>query len=276
MTETRLPATAILHVVLATAALLTVLPLAMIVMMALKSNQEIFASPVSLPETWRFHQLVDAWVEGKFGLYYINSVLVTVPTVLIVVGASTLAAYGLVFAGLAGVRVLLAIFLLGFIVPLQAIIVPLFYSLADLGLLNSHRGLILAQSAIGLPFGIFLMRSFFMGIAKEVVEAARIDGAGDLKILRSVVLPLSSAPIMTLATLQFMFSWNDFLLPLIVIQDPGLRTVTLGLFYLQGGTYTLNYALISAGVLIAAAPVMLVFFLLQRQFVAGITAGAVK
>src|SRR5690606_32562243 len=156
--------------------------------------------------------------------------------------------YGLVFAGLPGASAILACFMLGLIVPLQAIIVPVFYNLNSIGLLNTHLGLILVQAAVGLPFGIFLMRSFFLGVPKAIVEAARLDGAIDVVVLLRVVLPMSSAHLLTLGTLQFMFSWNDFLLPLLVLQDPALRTVTLGLFYLQGGTYTLNYALISAGV----------------------------
>lgn len=267
---------ALLHMLLITAAVLTLFPLLMIVLMAFKTNQEIFANPLALPERWRFEQLWEAWEGGNFGRYYLNSISVTVPNVLIVVAASTMAAYALVFVDLPFRGLVLMLFMLGFIVPLQAIIVSMFYNLGDLGLINTHLGLVLVQSAIGLPFGIFLIRSFFLGIPSEIIEAARVDGASDLTILFRVVLPLSSAPLLTLATLQFMFSWNDFLLPLIILQDPSMRTVTLGLFHLQGGTYTLNYALISAGVVLTAVPIILVFFLLQRQFESGLTAGAVK
>jgi ABC-type glycerol-3-phosphate transport system permease component len=268
--------TLILHGVLIASALLTVFPLGLIALMAFKTNPEIFANPLALPGAWRWDQIGKAWTDGHFGPYYLNSLRVAVPTVLMVVVASTLAAYGLVFGRLPGARYVLAAVLLGLIVPLQAIIVALFHDLGDIGLLNSLWGLSLAQAAVGLPFGIFMMRSFLLGIPKDLIEAARLDGAGDLTVLRRVVLPLATAPAMTLATLQFMYSWNDFLLPLIILHDPSLRTVTLGLFYLQGGTYTLNYAMISAGVLITAVPIMVVFFVLQRQFIAGVTAGAVK
>lgn len=268
--------TLILHGFLIAGALLTLFPLGLIGLMAFKSNPEIFANPVGLPNVWRFNQLGEAWVNGRFGQYYVNSLMVAAPVIALVVVFSSLAAYGIVFAGLPGTTAVLGMFMIGLIVPLQAIIVPLFHNLNGFGLLNSRLGLILSQAAIGLPFGIFLMRSFFLGIPKELIEAARIDGAGDLTILVRVIMPIAAAPTLTLATLQFMFSWNDFLLPLIIIQDPALRTVTLGLFYLQGGTYTLNYALISAGVLITAVPIMIVFFALQRQFIAGVTAGAVK
>jgi len=266
----------ILHGVLIVSALLTVFPLGLIALMAFKTNPEIFANPLALPGAWRWQQIVKAWADGHFGPYYLNSLRVAVPAVLMVVVASTLAAYGLVFGRLPGARYALAAILLGLIVPLQAIIVPLFHDLGDVGLLNSLWGLSLAQAAVGLPFGIFMMRSFFLGIPKDLIEAARLDGASDVTVLRRVVLPLATAPALTLATLQFMYSWNDFLLPLIILHDPSLRTVTLGLFYLQGGTYTLNYAMISAGVLITAVPIMVVFFVLQRQFIAGVTAGAVK
>ena len=266
----------ILHTVLIVAVLTTIFPLILIALMAFKSNPEIFAGPLALPARWRWEQIAQAWNDGHFGKYYLNSLQVAVPTVLMVVVASTLAAYGLVFGRLPGARYVLALFLLGLIVPLQAIIVPLFHNLGDVGLLNSLWGLSFAQAAVGLSFGVFLMRSFFLGIPKDLIEAARLDGANDITVLRRVVLPLATAPAMTLATLQFMYSWNDFLLPLIILHDPDLRTVTLGLFYLQGGTYTLNYAMISAGVLITAVPIMIVFFILQRQFVSGVTAGAVK
>ncbi|MFV0335116.1 MAG: carbohydrate ABC transporter permease [Tropicimonas sp.] len=267
---------ALVHAVLIVATVLTLFPIAIIGLMAFKTNNEIFADPLGWPEIWRVGQLRDAWVQGNFARYYLNSISVAVPVVLIVVSTSTLAAFGLVFGGLRGGRFILALFLLGLIVPLQAIIVPLFHGLNDLGMLNSHGGLILAQSAVGLPFAVFLMRSFMLGLPHEIIEAARLDGAGDFQIFLRVIVPLCAPPVLTLATLQFMYSWNDFLLPLMILQNPDLRTVTLGLFYLQGGTYTLNYAMISAGVLLTAVPIMAVFFLLQRQFIAGVTAGAVK
>lgn len=276
MRRQRTQHTLILHAVLIVAALITIFPLVLIALMAFKTNSEIFAGPLTPPAVWRWQQIVKAWNDGHFGQYYLNSLQVAVPTVLMVVAASTLAAYGVVFGRLPGARYVLGVMLLGLIVPLQAVIVPLFHNLGDLGLLNSLWGLSLAQAAVGLPFGIFLMRSFFLSIPKELIEAARLDGATDVTVLRRVVLPLAMAPALTLATLQFMYSWNDFLLPLIILHDPALRTVTLGLFYIQGGTYTLNYAMISAGVLITAVPIMVVFFVLQRQFIAGVTAGAVK
>lgn len=266
----------LLHLVLIASAAITLFPLIVIALMAFKTNPEIFANPVGLPHTWHIEQLGQAWVKGRFGAYYLNSLAVSVPAVLLVLICSSLAAYGLVFLDLPGVRIVLALFMAGLIVPLQAIVVPLFYTLGDLNLLDTHIGLSIAQAAVGLPFGIFFMRSFFMGIPKGIVEAARLDGAFEITLLLRVILPISAAPLLTLATLQFMFSWNDFLLPLVVLHDPAMRTVTLGLFYLQGGTYTLNYALISAGVLLTAVPIMAVFFLLQRQFISGVTAGAVK
>ncbi|MFA3919954.1 carbohydrate ABC transporter permease [Ruegeria hyattellae] len=266
----------LLHVLLTFFALATLFPILIIGLMAFKTNNEIFAAPLRPPDVWRFSQIADAWVQGNFKTYYLNSIMVSVPTVLIVVSCSTLAAYGLVFARLKGSRIMLGLFLLGLIMPLQAVVIPLFHLQVALGLLNTHFGLVLAQAAVGMPFGVFLMRSFMSGLPREIIEAARIDGATDVEILRRVVLPISTAPAMTLATLQFMYSWNDFLLPLMLLQDPEMRTVTLGLFYLQGGTYTLNYTMISAGVLITSAPIMVVFFALQRQFIAGATIGAVK
>lgn len=265
-----------IHLLLVTSAVVTVFPLIMIGLMAFKTNNEIFTDPTGLPTVWHFEHLAEAWVLGNFGTYYLNSIIVAVPTVLLVVICSNFAAYGLVFGRLKGTKVLLGLFLLGLIMPLQAIILPLFHNLGDASLLNSHYGLILAQTAVGIPFGIFLMRSFFLGLPSEIIEAARLDGALDLTVFTRVVLPLSAPPALTLATLQFMYSWNDFLLPLMILQDSSLRTVTLGLFFLQGGTYTLNYAMISAGVILTAVPIMFVFFMLQKQFISGATAGAVK
>lgn len=264
------------HLILSAAALLTVFPLIIIWLTAFKDNPEVFRNPLALPETWLWRNLVTAWTQGRIGRYFINSLLTAVPVVFIVLICSSLAGYGFTFLRLPGTRPLLFGILIGMVIPIQALIVPLFFTLADYGLIDSIPGLILVQASLGLPFGIFFMRAFFRDLPGALIDAARIDGAGEPRILMRIVLPNARPALLTLAALQFMWAWNEFLLALVILHSPDLRTVTLGLFYLRGGQYTLNYSLISAGVLLVSLPIIIVFFALQRRFIEGLTAGAVK
>lgn len=276
MRARRLWAQASIHAVLGAVALLTAIPVLIIWSMAFKSNQEIFTNLLGLPLHPNLNMLRFVWVEGQFSRYFLNSLAVAVPTVLLVIALASLTAYGLGFLRLPAANIVFYIFLLGFMIPVQALIVPLFYNLARLGLLNTIPGLVLVESAVGLPFAIFLMRGFLRSLPYELIETARIDGAAELRILLSIVLPLSTPALFTLATLQFMWSWNEFLLALIVLQEQDIQTVTLGLLRLQGGKYTLNYSAIAAGVLLTSLPIIIVFYIFQRRFIEGLTAGAVK
>jgi ABC-type glycerol-3-phosphate transport system permease component len=235
------------------------------------SQQDPFGLP--WPPIWE--NVTNAWVKGRFGDYLMNSVIIAVPTVIGVVVLSALAGYGIARFRFPGRALAFGAILLGLTIPFQSVMIPLYYQLLQMGLLGSYWAVILPGIAFGLPFGVFLMAAFFEDLPKELHEAARVDGCSELRIFWSVMLPLAKPAVSTLIVFQFMRTWNEFLMPLLYLQDEAKRPIPLGLMFFQG-TYTRDIGLIAAGVTLATVPVIIVYLIFQRQFVRGLTAGAVK
>jgi raffinose/stachyose/melibiose transport system permease protein len=167
------------------------------------------------------------------------------------------------------------VFLLGLMVPMEAIIVPLYYQEQDWNLTNTYWGLILPQIATSVSFGTYWMRTYFRSVPRSLVEAARIDGASPWFTLWKVLMPLARPAVLTMAVLLFMWTWNEFLLALVMVSDDNLRTAPLGLSFFQGRN-TSDLTLMAAGSVIVALPVVIVYIFLQRHFIRGMLAGAVK
>ena len=174
-----------------------------------------------------------------------------------------------------GSNVLFYVFLLGIMVPSEAIILPLFYDLRTLGLTDTLWAVALPQIAQSLAFGTFWMRAFFRSVNPSILEAARLDGAGDIRILWSILLPLARPAIVTQIVLTFMWTWNDFLIPLVMSPTGRVRTAPLSLAFFQG-QYTTGSTLLAAGAVLVALPMVILFLALQRSFISGMTEGAVK
>jgi ABC-type glycerol-3-phosphate transport system permease component len=271
----RMPAGAAKYAILVLFLLVTVVPFFWMWSSALRSSREIFMDPFSLPSRLDFTNLVKAWTVGRFRGYFLNTLIITVPTVAGVVALSCLAGYALGRLRLAYGKPLLYLFLLGLMVPFQSIMIPLYYILRDIRILGTYWGMILPAVTLGLPFGVFLMQAFFRGLPGELADAARVDGCGELRCFRSVMLPLAGPAVSSLVVFQFMWTWNAFLMPLVYLQRENLRPLALGLMFFQG-RYTQDYGLIAGGVAIVTIPIILVYIMLQRQFVRGLTAGALK
>ena len=250
-------------------------PLVLMWMSAFKTRTEISAAPLALPATLQFDNLVQAWTVGRFGEYVGNSIIVTIPVVLGVVLLSAMAGYGFARYRFWGSQVLFYAFLIGLMVPFQSIMIPLYFNIKNLGLLGTYWAMILPAVGLGLPFGIFLMQSFFRGLPRELADSARVDGCNEFQVFWRVLLPLARPAISSLVVFQFMWTWNAYLMPLLLMNQESLRPITLGLMFFQG-RYTTNYALISAGVTIVTLPIILVYIIMQRQFLRGLTAGALR
>jgi raffinose/stachyose/melibiose transport system permease protein len=242
---------------------------------AFKTQQEINANPFAMPSQLRIDNLVQAWTVGRFGRYFWNSVIITLPTVLGVVMLASLAGYGLAKFRFIGKQLFFFLFLLGLMVPFQSIMIPLYFRLRDLGLLGTYFAMILPAIALGLPFGIYLMQAFFRGLPQELSDSARVDGCNEFQVFWRIMLPLARPAVSSLIVFQFMWTWNAFLMPLIYLNREATRPLTLGLMFFQG-RYTTDYSLISAGVMIATFPLILLYLFMQRQFVRGLTSGALK
>jgi ABC-type glycerol-3-phosphate transport system permease component len=263
------------YLVLFIVAVLAVAPLILMWSSAFKSKMEIAINPIALPKSLDLSNLVDAWTVGRYSKYSVNSVIVTVPTVLGVVALSTLAGYAFARLNFFGKKVFFYLLLLGLMVPFQSIMIPLYFDLRKYGLLNTYLAVILPGIALGLPFGIYLMQAFFRGLPRELSDSARVDGCNEFQVFWKIILPLTSPAVTSLAIFQLLWTWNAFLMPLIYLNTEARRTLPLGLMFFQS-KYVSDYSLISAGVLITSFPMIVVYLLLQRRFLRGLTAGAIK
>jgi raffinose/stachyose/melibiose transport system permease protein len=219
--------------------------------------------------------LADAWEEGNFGTYLRSSALVAVVVVVVAGAFSVLAGYAFGMMRFRGAQALFYVLVLGLGIPMEAMIVPLYYDFRDLGLTDTYWALILPQIGLSVAFGTFWMRAFFRSVPRSLVEAARIDGASSWFCLWRIVLPLARPAVLTMAVLLFMWTWNEFLLALVMVTDEGLRTAPLGLSFFQGRQRD-DLTLLAAGAVIVATPVVVVYVLLQRHFIRGMLSGAVK
>lgn len=255
--------------------LIFLVPILWIWSSALKSSIEIARDPFALPEDFRWENLKEAWTTGRFNRYIGNTILYTVAITAGVVFLSCLAGYALALLPLPGRGAILTLFLLGLIVPFQSVMIPIYFLLRDIKLLETYWAFIVPGIALRLPFGIFLMRGFFRGLPKDLGDAARVDGANEWGVFRQVMLPLAWPGLATLVVFQVIDTYNQFLMPLIFVQRDELRPVSLGTMFFFG-RFTADRGMIAAGVTISMLPMVVLYLLLQRRFIEGITAGAMK
>lgn len=220
--------------------------------------------------------LVQAWQIGRFGSYLLASVMVS--AFVVVVGAilSIVAGFALGTMRFAGANVIFYLMLLGIMMPAEAIVVPLYFDLRALSLIDTFWAVALPQLAQSVAFGTFWMRAAFRASPRSLIEAARIDGASTARVLVQILVPLVRPAVVTLLVLTFMWTWNEFLIPLVMMPtNEALRTAPLGLGFFSG-QYTQGFALLAAGATIVALPVVVVYVFLQRHFIAGMLEGAIK
>jgi ABC-type glycerol-3-phosphate transport system permease component len=251
------------------------LPILSFVLWAFKTEAEIATAPFAIPANPEWENLARAWTVGRFSRYLPNTILYAIAVVTTVCFLSCLAGYALARLPFYGRTVFLVIILVGLIVPFEAIMIPLYYLVRDLHMLGTYWAFIVPAAALGLPFGTFLMSAFFRSLPKELGDAGRIDGCGEWGVFWHVMLPLAKPGLTTLAVFQFIWTWNAFLLPLVLVQRDELRPVSLALLFFQD-RFTADRGMIAAGILLTIAPLIFVYILLQRQFIEGVTAGAVK
>lgn len=265
----------IAYVALLVACFLALAPFVVTILASLKTTGELVQGIFSLPEEPQWENYVEAWNQGRFGRFFLNSIIVAVGVVIPSIVLSTMTGYAFARFRFRGSKALFAFFLLGLVVPLQALVVPLYYVLREFGMLDSLLALILPQIAMSMSFGTLLMRQAFLSIPKEIMEAAIVDGASSWTTLWQVMYPLARPMIGTVALMFFIWTWNEFLLPLVVNIDPAYHTLPVGLLYFQQ-RWTSNIPIVAAGATIIFLPLVGMFLLFQRQLIQGITQGAVK
>lgn len=262
------------QVILAVYAVVIAYPLLWMVISSFKSSSEIFADPWGLPSVWLVQNYAAAW-DRAISDYFLNSVIVTVISTAATVALAALCAYGMVRLSSRVANVVLIVAMGGLVVAPQVSLIPLYRLLDTMGLLNTYWAMILPYVAFRLPMAILLIRSVFLGIPRELEDAATIDGCRSFGVFRHVYLPLSASVLTTAAVLTGYFAWNEFLFAIVYIDADALRTIPAGLMSFRDSLST-EWGVLLAGLTIAALPIVVVFLALQRYFVAGVAAGSVK
>lgn len=263
------------YAVLSVFAVVAIYPILSIILLALHRRSDLVTG-FSIPDHLSFKTFETAWSQGGFGRGILNSAIVAATVSVVTAVLSTLSGYAFGAMRFRGSDALFYLLLLGLIFPYEATVIPLYYVFRDVGLTDSLWALILPQIGLSVPFGTFWMRAFFRSTPASLVEASRLDGGTSFTTLWRVLLPQAWPAITTMIVLVFMWTWNEFLLALVMIQSDDLRTAPLGLALFAGANKTTDPTLTAAAAVLVALPVMIVYVFLQRSFIRGMFAGAVK
>lgn len=263
----------VIAVPMAVLALSCIYPVFFAINNALKSNKGYILDRFGLVTEPTLDNFVQAWTRSHLSEYFFNSVIVTVGAVGLLLVVSSLAGFALASLRFPYRKFIFVVILASLMIPVQVVLVPFYQTIINLGLLNTHAGLITSYTAFFLPFSVYLMTAFYSGLPRELIEAARIDGAKLLQVWWHVMLPMGKPALITLGILNTLYCWNDVLISLLVLQSD--RTLMVGIAALRG-EYTTNVPLLAAGIVLAAAPIVIIYVVFQRQIVSGIAVGAVK
>lgn len=264
----------IAYTLLLLGSLVMVLPFIWMLSASLKTNVQVFEYPINwIPDNPQWQNFIEIWTQIDFLTYYKNTVFLTFIITGLSLFSSSLAAYAFSKIEFPERNLLFLLYIGTIAVPFQVIMIPQFMIIRNIGLNDSLWALVLIQSFS--PFGVFLLRQFFMSIPNELSEAARIDGLNDFGIFARIVLPLAKPALATLAIFQFVFVWNDYLGPLIYLSSDRNKTIQLGIMKFMT-QYSSDYSLIMAASVVAVVPVIIVFLFLQKYFVEGIAMSGIK
>lgn len=253
---------------------ISIYPLIWLVISSFKTSSEMFGNSWALPEMWQWRNYVSAWNAG-ISRYLLSSVIVTAVSTFLVVYLSAAAAYALVVLKFRGKTVIYGLILGGLILPPEVALFPLFQTLTWLGIYNTYWALIIPYTAFGIPFATFLIRAYMVKIPGDLSEAASMDGASPLWAFRNIYLPLCRPVLASAALIQSMRSWNEFIFALSFVESEDVKTITIGMMSFANALRS-DWSVLMAGLVISIIPVLVVFLVLQRQFIGGLTQGAVK
>lgn len=255
--------------------LLTGGPFLWVASMSLRTTAEILASPYALPSKVHWEKFPEAWINSNYGTYFWNSAITVVSAVVILTVIGAMVAHGLARYRFRGARLIRFAILSGMVLPPQLLILSLFQILLGYGLYNSLLGLILVYVAAHLGMTVYILEGFFAQIPQDLFDAARMDGYGDLDIFWRITLPIGLPALFTTITLNFIILWNEFLFAVVFLTDDEKRTLPLGIMHFMG-SHQLDVGMVATGLMIAIAPVLLLYALFSETMIRGMTAGAVR
>tara|TARA_R110002020_G_scaffold37886_16_gene114405 strand:- start:556 stop:1419 length:864 start_codon:yes stop_codon:yes gene_type:complete len=265
----------LLQIILIANTVIMLAPIVIMIFSAFKTTPQIFQSPFSVPDFTQVANFIKIWSQTNFLRYLLNSFVVTSASMVLILTLGTMAAYAIGRYQFTGSGFILMFFLAGLTLPLKLAIIPLFMLMRDLSILNNQLSLIFVYTAMGLPTTVFIMTGFIRTLPNELEDAARMDGASEARIMWSIMLPLVR-PAMVIAAIQNVVPiWNDFFFPLVFIQNDDLKTLPQGLTTFMG-EYTTDWGILFSGLTLSAAPIIIIYIVLSKQFIAGMTSGAVK
>lgn len=264
----------VLFASLGTFAFIMLLPLIWMVLTSFKPEETIVTFPPKLwPESFTLQHYTDVWERIPFARLYLNTIIFAGGVTIISLFFDSLTAYALARLEFPGRNIVFVVILVTLMLPFQVTLIPLFDILSQIDWINTYQGLIVPRATNA--FGIFFLRQFFLNIPKDLEDAARIDGASEFRIYRSIILPLSVPALLTLGLFHFMYNWNDLLWPLVVVQETAMQTLPAGLALFMG-QHVVEYGLLMAAATLALLPVVVFFLLVQRRFVQGIATTGMK
>ncbi|CAI9408409.1 Diacetylchitobiose uptake system permease protein NgcG [Pleomorphomonas sp. T1.2MG-36] len=263
------------YTALAILLLITLFPIALLVLNSLKPATQIVQSPLAWPEVYRWDNFVRAWNDARFGTTMLNSAMLATMTIILVCSTGSLTAYVLARRKIKSWKIVTFYLLATTTAPIQLFLFPLYFGFAKLGLINNVFAVSLIYTAIYSPFAVMLLRTYFLAVPKELEEAALIDGATHWQVFSKVMLPIVSPGILTVALIIGLYSWNEFLIATTFLQRTDRLTAVVS-FFLLSGQYTSDWGEIMAAALIIVLPVIVLFIALQRRFIEGMAGGSVK
>jgi raffinose/stachyose/melibiose transport system permease protein len=270
------PILVILWFILIVVAAIWIAPFVFIVFTSLKANSMVMGSSAFAPPTsLEWGNYLGAWVRGRFGTTVFNSAVITIIKVPLGLFISAMAAYALSRIRLPARRAIFLLVLFGTMLPFQVMLAPLFTLVNSFWLINTKLGIILPYLAFGVPYQVFILHGFFSEIPKELSEAALVDGASHFTVFRRIFLPLSLPVLAALLILDFVATWNEFAMALVILQDNSTWTLPLGLMSFQS-QFQSDYSQLNAAIVMTVLPATIVYLIFQRYFVSGLTSGAVK
>ncbi len=265
------------HTMLALWSLMVLVPLGWTLLSSFKQTKEIFASPFSLPETWQFQNYINAWNSAGIGTYFFNTVIVVASALIIVMVLGSMCAYVLARYVFPGYRAVYYLMLAGLTFPIFLAIVPLFFILKNIGLLNTLPGLIIVYVSFALPFTVFFLFSFFKALPGEIAEAAQIDGAGEWRTFFQVMLPMAKPGLASVAIFNFLGLWNQYLIPVAINTKRENYVLSQGIASVAGQMgYAVDFGQLFAAAIIVVVPVLIVYVIFQRQLQGSVSAGTMK
>lgn len=274
LVESRLTLT-ISYALLGVFAFIALFPIALLILNSLKPAAQIVQNPLALPETIRWQNFTNAWSHARFSTTFLNSIVITGTTIVLVCTTSSLTAYVLARRKIKSWKIITFYLLATTTAPIQLYIFPLYFGFAKLGLINSIFGVALIYTALYSPFAVMLLRTYFIAVPKELEEAAIVDGATHWQVFWRVMLPIVSPGILTVALIIGLNSWNEFLIATTFLQKQENVTAVIA-FYLLSGQYSSDWGEIMAAALIIVVPVVVLFVAMQKRFIEGMAGGSVK